>query len=184
MNQITFPQLQAIMPNARASLCSIYLPLLNDAMERFEIDTAKRQAAFLAQIAHESAQLRYVREIASGSAYEGRLALGNTQPGDGVRFRGRGLIQITGRTNYEQCSKALNLPTLMEKPEILEEPKYAALSAAWFWKTHGLNEVADEDDFLKISVRINGRNKETGLPNGWEDRQDFWASAKAELGVA
>lgn len=170
---ITIEQLQAIMPYAR-SRAAVFLPALNDAMAEFGIDTATRQAAFLAQVCHESGSLRYVRELASGAAYEGRTDLGNTEPGDGVRFKGRGLIQITGRANYAECGAVLGLP-LEEQPELLEQVGPACRSAAWFWSSRGLNAVADRRDFRLITRRING-----GL-NGFADRLAAWERAEAVL---
>lgn len=154
-----------------------FLPFLNAAMDEFEINTPLRQAAFLAQIGHESGELRYVKEIASGSAYEGRLDLGNKIPGDGVKFKGRGLIQITGRTNYTEVMLALDLDCI-EHPEVLETPENATRTAAWWWKTHGLNELADAGDFIRITKRINGGT------NGLDDRQKLYAAARKTLGVA
>jgi len=192
---ITREQLLAVMPNARWRI-ELYLDHLNAAMEEFEINTPPRIAAFLAQIAHESSELRYVCEIASGSAYDtGRLAtrLGNTPEadGDGQRYKGRGLIQITGRTNYKLCGKALDVD-LLEYPELIEQPSLACRSAAWFWvKGAGmnlspaarqrcgsdcnLNEIADRGDFLAITYAINGGT------NGIEDREKFHARAQAAL---
>lgn len=146
------------------------------AMEKFEINTPKRQAAFLAQIAHESGSLKYVLEIASGEAYEGRKNLGNTEAGDGVRFKGRGLIQITGRANYKSLSQALSYD-FISNPKDLELPGAASMSAAWFWESRGLNELADKDDFETITRKING-----GL-NGYADRQLHWKNCKAALNV-
>jgi putative chitinase len=170
---ISEQQLLQIIPNAGKRAGVFLVPLL-DAMAEFEIDTPARATAFLAQIAHESGSLRYVREIASGAAYEGRSDLGNFEPGDGPYFRGRGLIQITGRANYTKCAEALDLP-LLEEPELLEEPVNACRSAAWFWASHGLNELADKGDFIRITRRING-----GI-NGLEDRQAFYERAKRVL---
>lgn len=151
-----------------------FLEPMNAAMDEFEINTPARQAAFLAQIAHESGSLRYVKEIASGDAYEGRGDLGNTQEGDGVRFKGRGLIQITGRANYAQCGAALGLDLLAE-PELLETPENACRSAAWFWHSRGLNELADAGEFRLITKRINGGY------NGLSDRQAYYIKAKEVL---
>lgn len=151
-------------------------------MEHFEIDTPRRIAAFLAQIGHESASLRYVKEIASGSAYEGRKDLGNIYPGDGVRFKGRGLIQITGRSNYKQVSDALDYD-FIKNPTHLEWPGPACFSAAWFWFSRGCNELADRNEFLKISKKINGVNRKTGKPNGWADRLARWNVVKNVLGI-
>lgn len=174
--------LEVIYPNARKERINAFHPWLNAAMEEYEITTPERQAAFLAQIGHESGELNYVRELASGAAYDvGRKAieLGNTpeDDGDGERYKGRGLIQITGKYNYEQCSEALfgDGQVLLHNPEILEDPKFASLSAAWFWATRGCNELADDGDFRQITKVING-----GL-NGYGHRQALWETAKQIL---
>lgn len=167
-------QLLLIMPYSGRKATS-FAAFLSSTMNEFQINTSLRQAAFLAQIGHESGQLRYVQEIASGISYEGRIDLGNTQIGDGKRFKGRGLIQITGRTNYLLCGKALDLD-LEKCPELLEETENACRSAGWFWKTHDLNELADIKDLKKITKKING-----GL-NGFEDRQALYLKALEVLG--
>lgn len=159
------------MPYSTADNRAKFAGPLNDAMARYSIDTPKRQAAFIAQIAHESGSLRYTREIASGAAYENRLDLGNIHPGDGVRYKGRGLIQITGRDNYYRLGLSLGVD-LIANPELLEAPEYAALSAGWFWNERGLNDLADANKFEMITRRING-----GL-NGLKDREQFFAKAK------
>lgn len=155
-----------------------FQPHLEAAMEEFEINTVPRQAAFLAQIGHESGGLHYTKEIwgptPTQERYEGRADLGNTQPGDGSKFRGRGLIQMTGRANYDKVGDALGLP-LIDHPELLETPANAARSAAWFWQSHGLNELADAGEFERITRRING-----GL-NGQEDRLALWDRAQEVL---
>lgn len=172
---MTLSQLMRIMPYA-GSRAVLFLPFLNAAMDEYNIDTPARQSAFLAQIAHESGSLRYVREIASGSAYEGRVSLGNVRPGDGVRFRGRGLIQITGRANYKSCSLALfGDERLLDKPILLETPENACRSAAWFWHSRKLNELADAGKFVTLTKRINGGT------NGLEDRQAYYSRAKEVL---
>jgi putative chitinase len=151
---------------------------ISAAMALWAIDSEARQAAFIAQIGHESGRLVYVRELwgptPAQARYEGREDLGNTQPGDGKRFMGRGLIQITGRANYVRAGQALDLP-LTDQPELLEQPSNAALSAAWFWNVHGLNELADAGDFQTITRRING-----GM-NGYQDRLALLALAKNAL---
>ena len=172
---ITGTQLQSIMPFAKARIPSFVAPL-NAAMYEFHINSPLRQAAFIAQIAHESGELRYVEEIASGIAYEHRKDLGNTQPGDGMKFKGRGLIQITGRNNYHECGKALGVD-LITNPELLETNDMACRSAAWFWASRGLNDRADMGDFERITKRING-----GL-NGYQERLAYHARAKMALGV-
>ena len=170
---MTLNQLKEIMPYA-GKRAEIFLEPLNAAMDEFEINAPARQAAFLAQIAHESGSLRYVKEIASGAAYEGRKDLGNTEEGDGMRFKGRGLIQITGRANYTQCGAALGLDLLAE-PDLLEQTGNACRSAAWFWHTRGLNELADDGEFKLITKRINGGY------NGLEDRRAYYTRAKETL---
>lgn len=171
----TQEELLKIMPRAAPRLDKFYEPLLA-AMNEFHIDTQLRTCAFLAQIAHESLEMLYVRELASGVDYEGRTDLGNTQPGDGRKFRGRGLIQITGRANYKDCSMALfGDHRLLTNPEILEQPEEACRSACWFWATRGLNELADAEQFERITRRING-----GL-NGQDKRLAYYAKAKEVL---
>ncbi|MGY1446913.1 glycoside hydrolase family 19 protein [Pseudomonas chlororaphis] len=180
---ITSQQLLQILPNAGAR-AGVFVSALNAAMSRRQISTPKRIAAFLAQIGHESGPLQYVRELGSSqylSKYDtGKLAekLGNTPAadGDGQKYRGRGLIQITGHNNYRQCSLALfDDERLLRTPELLEQPQWAAESAAWFWQQNGLNELADRDQFNSITRRING-----GL-NGLEDRLQIWARAREVL---
>lgn len=168
-------QLEAIMPNGKRRLPE-FVDAFNETLEEFEIDTPERQAMFIAQVAHESGELRYMRELASGALYEGRKDLGNTEPGDGVRFKGRGLIQITGRANYQACGDALGLD-LINEPELLEQLPDACRSAGWFWQSRKLNEVADTGDFIKVTRRINGGT------NGLADRRKFWERAKKVLEI-
>lgn len=174
---ITEQQLLQILPNAGRQ-AGVFVSALNTAMNRYSIVGAPRVAAFIAQVGHESGQLRWVREIWGPTAqqlgYEGRADLGNTVKGDGSKYRGRGLIQITGRANYAACGEALALD-LINQPTMLEQPQYAAMSAAWFWQKKGLNDMADRDQFLSITRRING-----GL-NGIDDRLELWKKAKAVL---
>lgn len=170
---ITSADILHIMPNAVKRVGAFVAPL-NAAMLEFEIDNVLREAAFLAQIAHESSELRYLEEIASGAAYEGREDLGNDEPGDGVRFKGRGVLQITGRSNYAACGHALDLD-LLEHPERLVEPNNACRAAGWFWHEHGLNELADRGDFLAITKRINGGIK------GWAQRLNYYRKAQDVL---
>lgn len=158
------------------SLAQQYLPPMEAAMLQFSISSPLRAWMWLAQVGHESASLRYFEEIASGAAYEGRTDLGNTQPGDGKRYKGRGPIQITGRANYTAAAAALGLP-LVEHPEMAADPAYAFLVSAWWWQAHGLNEISDTGDVVAATRRING-----GL-NGLADRQARYAKCKA-LGTA
>lgn len=168
-----------IMPHAGMRVALYYPPLIA-AMEEFEIlDVTSRSAMFLAQIAHESAEFRYVREIASGAAYDtGKLAerLGNTPEadGDGKLYKGRGLIQITGRNNYRACGKALDAD-LIKNPELLEQPDLACRSAGWFWSSRNLNELADANTmeaFKAVTKKINGGY------NGLDDRIKYWNRAR------
>lgn len=180
---LTKGQILKIMPNA-CSQAGVFISALNAALTRFNINTPKRIAVFLAQIGHESGQLQYVRELGSeqylSKCDTGTLAtrLGNTPAldGDGQKYCGRGLIQITGRENYRQCSLGLfGDDRLLFIPELLEKPQWAAESAAWFWEQNGLNELADRDQFNSITRRING-----GL-NGLQDRLQLWVRARAVL---
>lgn len=170
---ITEQQLLQILPNAGRQ-AGVFVSVLNTAMNRYGIVGTPRAAAFIAQVGHESGQLRFVREIwgptAQQAGYEGRADLGNTVKGDGSKYRGRGLIQITGRANYAACGEALSLD-LINNPELLELPQHASMSAAWFWATHGLNTLADQGQFEKITRRING-----GL-TGQDDRQALYDKA-------
>lgn len=166
---LTYDDLHTIMPYATDANIYTYLTPLNLALTAYDINTDNRIRMFLANVTVESGSLKYVRELATGAAYEGRTDLGNTQPGDGPRFKGRGLIQITGRANYAACGTALGID-LVASPELLEQPLFAAESAAWFWKTRGLNELADTGNFRLTCVRINGINRTTGDPNGYPER--------------
>ena len=174
---ITQQQLLQILPNA-CPVAGVFVPVLNAAMVHYQIIGPKRVAAFIAQIGHESGQLKYIKEIwgptAAQAKYEGRKDLGNTVTGDGSKYRGRGLIQITGRANYMACGEGLGLD-LIKQPELLEKPQHACMSAAWFWTTKGLNTLADAGQFDKITRRING-----GL-NGAADRQALYARAHKVL---
>ena len=141
-------------------------------LARFEINNDLRCAHFLAQICHESDGFSTTVEYASGQAYEGRTDLGNANPGDGARYKGRGLIQLTGRANYAQYGKLLGLK-LIDNPELAADPATSLLIACKFWNLNVLNLSADRDDLEKITRRING-----GL-NGLADRRACLARAKA-----
>lgn len=164
------------IPLARAQK---WADALTAAMAGGQINTRLRIAAFLAQIGHESGSLVYSKELGGPSyfaKYDGRKDLGNTQPGDGARFAGRGLIQITGRANYGRASQALfGDDRLLKNPELLEEPEWAAKSATWYWSTRNLNALADADRFTEITRAINGGT------NGLEDRKARYRYALAVL---
>jgi putative chitinase len=149
-----------------------------------QITTRLRAAHFLAQIAHESDRFCAVTEYASGAAYEGRADLGNTEPGDGVRFKGRGLIQVTGRANYAefQASAAWHAemmgvpaPNFLARPHLVAKFPWAGLCASWFWVRRNLNDPADQDNLIVVTRRINGGR------NGLDDRADLLGDAKAAL---
>ncbi|HVN83829.1 MAG TPA: glycoside hydrolase family 19 protein [Candidatus Binatia bacterium] len=167
-------KLRGIMPAARAASVGRYFPPLSSGMSARDINTPLRQAHFLSQIGHESGALVFTEELASGDAYEGRTDLGNTQPGDGPRFKGRGLIQLTGRANYTRYGQAKGRNFVDgDNPKLLATDAELAVDVAcWFWQIHGLNALADGDDIEAVTRRING-----GL-NGLEDRQRYLDRAK------
>lgn len=167
---ITKEQLQFVYQHCPQPRLDIYLPSLQKVLDKYQIDSLPRIRMFLAQVGHESAELRYTEELASGIAYESRKDLGNTQPGDGPRYKGRGLIQITGRSNYALCGLALDLP-LIDQPQLLAEYSLATLSAGWYWDNNNLNSYCDKGDFETLTKRING-----GL-NGLANRQRLLALA-------
>lgn len=178
---ITAEQLASIYA-IKADVASKWVKPLNDAMNKFAINTPARQAAFLAQVGHESGRLKYVKEIWNPkqcpwqARYEGRQDLGNVVAEDGERFRGHGLIQITGRANHAQVAQALSIDCV-NHPELLEQPEYAALSAAWFWDNRHLNFYADKQDILTITKKINGGT------NGLDDRKALYDKARKVLNV-
>lgn len=179
-------ELQKIMPYAKR--VDEWTPLLNSAMVEFHIsDNPLREAAFIAQIAHESGQLRYTAEIASGSAYDNRCDLGNTDPTakaiaaahgqtTGQFFKGRGLIQTTGFYNYLKTANAFGIP-VEQVGHWMETKEGAARSAAWWWETHGLNLLADRGDFVTITRRINGGT------NGLQERIAYYTKAQDVMNV-
>lgn len=156
---ISLRQLEAIMPNLPPAKAAQYLPYLNAAMAQAGITTPARQAAFLAQIAEESAQLTEFEEV-----------------GNGAEYRGRGPIQLTGRANYQAAGNALGVD-LVDNPELAAQPSVGFRTAAWYWTTHNLNAAADAGDFRGITRAINGGY------NGEAAREQYYARAKQALGV-
>jgi predicted chitinase len=181
---ITDDQLSRVMPKLPQANRQLYLPHLNAAMQARTIDTPLRTAAFVAQLAHESGEFRWMEEIWGPTPaqlrYEppGDLAakLGNTQAGDGKRFKGRGPIQITGRFNYAKFGGLLGVD-LIANPALAATPEVAFATAGLFWQSNGLNELADARQFVAITRRINGGT------NGLADRQMYYERAKAVLGA-
>ncbi|MFL6450361.1 MAG: glycoside hydrolase family 19 protein [Bryobacteraceae bacterium] len=176
---ITAALLKALMPDATSAAITRYFHALIEGMTGNGINTPLRQAHFIAQVGHESSDFRYCEEIASGTAYEGRTDLGNTNPGDGPKFKGRGLIQITGRANYMSYGRDkgrdfINPPNY---ELIATDPEFAVDVACWFWTRHGLNALADADDVRAITKVINGGY------NGLADRQARLDRAKCFLSI-
>ncbi|WP_249212189.1 glycoside hydrolase family 19 protein [Burkholderia cenocepacia] len=164
---------------------------LSAAMALYAIDSPARQAAFLAQCGHETGGFQWLREIwgptAAQRAYEPPAAkaadLGNTQAGDGFRYRGGGLLQITGRYNYRVMGQKIGIP-LEDNPDQIAQPSVAAEASAQFWADHALSAFADAGDFLSISRAINlGNPRSAAAPNGMPDRLALWDSCKKALGV-
>lgn len=175
---LTKESLKKAMPQITDKNVEKYFLYLSITAPNLGIDTPLRMAHFLAQIGHETFSFLYYREIASGAAYEGRKDLGNTQKGDGVKFKGRGCIQITGRANYKECSLSIFGDTrLVDFPELLELPENGIKSACWFWNKNNLNILADKDDIYKISRKINGGT------NGLTDRIKRLGLAKKALNL-
>jgi len=174
--KITEEQLKYIMKGCRQSSILKYLEPVNKAMNKYEIDTYLRICHFLAQVGHESGSLRYSHELASGRMYEGRKDLGNICPGDGMRFKGQGLIQITGRLNITSFGKFIGIDFAKENPaRIGDEPELSAEAAGWFWMTRKLNKWADMDDIKGVSLRVNGGY------NGLQERILYLKRAKESL---
>lgn len=178
------PEILARCTGATIEHAALYAAPLSAGMAFYGIDTPKRQAAFLAQLGHESEGLRFAIEIwgptEAQSGYEGRVDLGNVNPGDGSKYRGHGLIQTTGRTNHRLATQRLrarfdDVPDFEASPKLLAEPQWAALSACDYWDMKSLNALADLGDFKTITRRING-----GL-NGYADRERRWKTAKEVL---
>lgn len=161
---------------ANSSNASKFVNIIDDILDKYEINTPARVSAFLAQVGHESGNLRYVKEIwgptKAQERYEGRLDLGNTEKGDGKKYMGRGLLQVTGRSNYALVGAELGLP-LLENPALLEQPNYALESACVFWRRNRLNEVADSGDFKLLTRKINGGY------NGLTERTALYEKAAA-----
>ena len=172
---------------------ALYKPRLDEFVASFNmwavpfgIDTPQRMVHYLAQVFHESGSLRYVEEIASGKDYEGHKDLGNTQPGDGRRFKGRGFIQLTGRANYQRfCDSDLCTEDVVAHPEKVAQYPLNQVASMWFWHTNGLNGLADLDDggtmgediVTRITRRVNG-----GL-NHLADRKYLYRKFKKEFGL-
>uniref|UniRef100_A0AAU8GHX4 Endolysin n=2 Tax=unclassified Seunavirus TaxID=2494210 RepID=A0AAU8GHX4_9CAUD len=181
--KLTQAQLDKIFPvGASSGRNAKFLGALNDLFEKTNINTVNRIAGFLSQIGVESAEFRYVRELGNNSYFDkydtGPIAerLGNTpqKDGDGAKYKGRGLIQITGLANYKACGKALGLD-LVNHPELLEQPEYAVASAGWYWNMRNINAACDADDIVKITKLVNGGT------NHLAERTAYYKKAKSVL---
>ncbi|MDG9793759.1 peptidoglycan-binding protein [Brucella anthropi] len=183
-SQINHTVLAALAPRVavskiknQQSIIASFGPLLPDFLKRFQLTTSLRIVHFLAQLAHESDGFCAIEEYASGAAYEGRADLGNTQPGDGKRYKGRSPIQLTGRANYRAFTKWIrgyvpDAPDFEAKPELVATWPWAAWAVFYFWSTRSLNDLADKDDLVGVTKRINGGT------NGLADRAAYLAKAK------
>ena len=170
------PGLSGARARAQGQIIAAIAPVLGAALRRHRIDTPLRRAHFLAQLAHESARFSTTEEFASGAAYEGRADLGNTEPGDGPRYKGRGLLQLTGRANYRRFGRLIGVD-LEAEPRRAAEPRLSLRIACLYWSERGLNAPADLDDLRAVTRAING-----GL-NGLADRRICLLRAKAALGL-
>lgn len=183
---ISSEQFRKVFPTLSASKRAEYLPLLIAAMREFGITTRARVCAFLAQVGHESGDFKWMQEIASGEAYEGRVDLGNTQAGDGKRFKGRGPLGTTGRDNYEKAGLALDLP-LLDAPELLEIPANGFRASGFFWLSNGCNALADKltgtGDGVDLSRFDAITRKVNGSYNGRADRRVRYLRALANIRI-
>lgn len=181
MNPVTADVLRAIVPRVFGAaaqrqsqiieaIASAFTPIVSE----YEINTDLRVAHFLAQIIHESAGLQTTEEFASGAAYEGRVDLGNTVRGDGKRYKGRGVLQLTGRANYRRYGKLLGLD-LEGQPHIAAEPLVSLRIACVYWRDRNINPLCDADDLVAVTRKVNGGT------NGLADRGRYLAKAKAAL---
>lgn len=177
----------------KTKLISILPEWINKICPEFEIDTPREYAHFLAQACHETDHFRTLEEYASGKEYEGRKDLGNVIIGDGVRFKGRGIFQTTGRANYKQLGTKKGNPDLfLKNPELLEQPEYAVWSACVFWKSRNLIDASNNDDSVLLSKKYKGQIIKVtpveyisitinGGRNGIEERKKFYERAKKVL---
>lgn len=155
---VTNAQFEKLFTNISPVRATALFPYFISSLKFASIDTCLRVAAFAAQVGHESVGLLYFEEIASGAAYNGRTDLGNTQPGDGSRFKGRGPMQLTGRFNYGTCGAALDRD-FVERPEQVGMPSGGFEAAAWYWRERVSNADADANtqaSFDRITKTING----------------------------
>lgn len=172
------PHFSGKLAQAQEKIIKQIDPVLSASLEEYEINTRLRVAHFLAQTCHESAGFRTTEEFASGDAYEGRAGLGNTHKGDGRRYKGRGLLQLTGRANYREYGKALGID-LESDPKAAGDPALSLKIACEYWKRRKINPDCDRDDVVAVTKKINGGHM------GLNERRQLTAKAKAALaGIA
>lgn len=176
--KISESEIRRIMGSAPNNRVVEFVESFNKYAETFGINTPLRAAHYIAQVAHETGELKWTQELSSGAQYEGRKDLGNTQKGDGKRFKGRGYLQLTGRANYQKyANSGYCNGDLMSHPEWLAKQPGCQKSAMWFWMTRGLNELADFDKAEAITKRINGGT------NGLAQRLYYLRKAKSILNI-
>lgn len=171
---ITPAMLKKIAPAAKSALVEALAPLLTAKLPTYQITSRNNIAHFLAHAAHETDSFRVLEEYASGRKYEGRVDLGNVEQGDGVRFKGRGIFQLTGRANYRRFGDRLGLD-LVAQPALAADPAVSVDVACLYWNDRRMGAKAERDDIVATTRAING-----GL-NGLEDRKRKLAAAKREL---
>jgi WD40 repeat protein/predicted chitinase/cytoskeletal protein RodZ len=189
-NELTSAQLTQIMPNSTDQERALYLPHLQKAMEEFGINTPLRQAAFLAEVAYNTVDLRVITEKGTDEylekLYGSRKDLGNFQPGEGARYKGRGAFLLTGRSNYQAFGAQLGVD-LVAYPERAASPEVAFRTAALYWQKNGLNELADRvaevGDIVMIMRGISGPSSPHTNPSGLQQLEGYFERAKAALGV-
>lgn len=179
--EVTAQNLITIAPLVFDKVAAEHVPFINAALDRFQISDPYEVAGLLAVAMFESGALRYMEELASGQDYEpgtkAGLVLGNTHPGDGPRYKGRGPIQITGRKNYTLAGNALGYD-LENFPGKAAQPECGWLCSAWYWKEHDIGPRAVARDFLAVSRLVNlGTAATEKLPLHWEQRQGYWRRA-------
>lgn len=171
---ITREILTQIAPKGNSKILNDLHMYLNLYMPQYGVDNYLRIVHFLAQAAHETDGFKTLEEYASGAGYEGRKDLGNIKPGDGKRYKGRGIFQVTGRYNYRELGAKLGLD-LENNPELALDPRVSVLTALEYWNSKGLSQYADKDDILTITKKINGGT------NGLASRQIYLDRAKKAI---
>jgi predicted chitinase len=185
MATLTQEQLKAICPTLTDLRAIDIVRTIHPALTEFQIETPLRIAAFVAQLAHETGEFKFMRELWGPTAQQKKYdpptalakKLGNTEAGDGYLYRGRGPIQLTGKANYKAASDALSVD-LVAQPELAANLEIGFRVAGWFWRGRGLNELADDGQYREITKKINGGY------TAMTQRIKYYDRAKAQLGAA